>query len=164
MTGAEPLPYRIAVLCDLRDERDRVLLLHRARNPNKGLYSPIGGKLETSIGESPTQCAKREILEEADIEVDISDLRLMGIISEAAYEGQSHWLLFVYRVTRPVDVRTGPMDEGTLEWHPLETIESLPMPESDRLVLWPMIREWESGVTCVHIDCTQPQMIWSREQ
>ncbi|MHC4976254.1 MAG: NUDIX hydrolase [Planctomycetota bacterium] len=164
MPDDQTLPYKIAVLCDLRDSDGRVLMLHRARDPNKGLYSPIGGKLETTIGESPTQCARREIMEEAAIDVPIENLQLMGIISEAAYEGQAHWLLFVYRVTHPVEVSTGPMDEGTLDWHPLEEIDSLPMPESDRLVLWPMIRQWDSGVTCVHIDCTKPQMEWVREQ
>lgn len=32
------LPYRIAVLCYLYDERGRVLLLHRRKSPNAGLY------------------------------------------------------------------------------------------------------------------------------
>ena len=55
----EPLPYKIAVLCYLFDREGRVLLLHRERPPNRGLYSPVGGKLEQSLGESPTACAIR---------------------------------------------------------------------------------------------------------
>lgn len=51
------LPYKIACLCDLRDKDDNVLLLHRIKAPNKGLCSPIGGKLEMQLGESPAQCA-----------------------------------------------------------------------------------------------------------
>ena len=42
---SRPLPYKIAVLCDLRDESGRVLLIRRAKPPNQGLYSMIGGKL-----------------------------------------------------------------------------------------------------------------------
>ena len=49
----QQLPYRIAVLCYVYDDDGRVLLLHRAQSPNLGMYSPIGGKLEVSIGESP---------------------------------------------------------------------------------------------------------------
>ena len=110
------LPYRLACLCDLRDERGRVLLLHRLKAPNKDLYSPIGGKLDMAIGESPAQCARREILEEAGIDVPIDRLHLMGLISEAGYEGSGHWLLFYYRVLGPVEVETGPMNEGRLEF------------------------------------------------
>jgi len=117
MTTASAIPYRIAVLCDLRDADGRVLLIRRAKSPNKGMCSPIGGKLETSIGESPARCAQREIHEEAGIEVPIERLRLSGVISEQAYENETHWLLFLYRVIGPVEVQEGPMDEGILEWH-----------------------------------------------
>ncbi len=47
------LPFRIAVLCYLYDDAGNVLLLHRSKAPNEGMYSPIGGKLESSWGESP---------------------------------------------------------------------------------------------------------------
>ena len=164
MPNEHILPHKIAVLCDLRDDQGRVLLLHRAKDPNKGLYSPIGGKLETATGESPTQCAQREIREEAGINIPIEDLKLIGIISEKAYEGQTHWLLFVFRAIKPVRVKTGPMDEGSLDWHHHDTIASLPVPESDRLVLWPMIQNWTTGVDCIHIDCTGPSMTWEIEQ
>ena len=41
-----PLPYKIAVLCYLFDERGRVLLLYRRKPPNRDLYSSVGGKLD----------------------------------------------------------------------------------------------------------------------
>ena len=43
------LPYRIAVLCYLwnhEEDQERLLMLHRAKAPNLGMYSPIGGKVE----------------------------------------------------------------------------------------------------------------------
>ena len=154
------LPYKLACLCDLRDDQGRILLLRRLRAPNQGLCSPIGGKLDMAIGESPAQCAQREIHEEAGIELPIERLHLMGLISEQAFEGKGHWLLFLYRVLGPVDVPEHDMPEGRLEWHRPEDIESLPLPPTDREVIWPLIRKHEKldtgerpGFFAVHIDC-----------
>ena len=149
------LPYKIAVLCDLRDGAGRVLLLKRAKAPNKGLYSPIGGKLETGLGESPSQCARREILEEAGIDVPIERLRLTLMVSEQAYEGETHWLMFVYRVEGAVEVAAGEMDEGELEWVEPGDLEGLPMPETDAMFIWPALREHEGGFAAIHIDCRE---------
>ena len=165
------LPYRLACLCDLRDAQGRVLLLRRAKSPNNGLCSPIGGKLDTALGESPAQCARREIREEAGLDIPIENLCLIGLVSEQAYEGQGHWLMFVYRVTTPVDVEPHEIDEGTLEWFQPAQIDSLPLPETDRHIIWPLIRANQNagqndspGFFAVHIDCTTNPMSWRVEQ
>jgi 8-oxo-dGTP diphosphatase len=93
--SAANLPYRIAVLVFLEDISGRHLLMLRAKPPNQGIWSPIGGKLETATGESPHECAVRETREETRHEVTTADLHLFGMIAEKAYEGQSHWLLFL---------------------------------------------------------------------
>ncbi|GJQ31088.1 MAG: hypothetical protein HBSAPP03_29720 [Phycisphaerae bacterium] len=176
--GSDPaMPYRIACLCDLRDAQGRVLLLHRRKNPNKDMYSPIGGKLDVVSGESPAQCARREILEEAGIDVPLSRLHLIGLVSETAYEGHGHWLMFVYRVLGPVWVEPREMNEGRLDWHPLGALATLPVPESDRDVLWPLIERADGkgtighevggrrpGFFAVHIDCTGGRMTWAVEE
>jgi 8-oxo-dGTP diphosphatase len=168
MTGpAGPLPYRLACLCDLRDQRGRVLLLRRLREPNRGLCSPIGGKLDMTTGESPAQCAQREIREETGLEVPIERLHLLGLISEAAYEGRGHWLLFYYRVLGPVWVEPHDMPEGRLEWFEPDQIESLPLPETDRRIIWPLVRRHDGerpGFFVVHIDCRDGGMKWQVEQ
>jgi len=160
----EALPYRIAVLCYLFDEQGRVLLLHRAKPPNLDLYSPIGGKLEQHLGESPTQCAIREIREEADIEVTAADLHLAGIVSECSYEGRGHWLIFCYEVTRPVRVVRTHLSEGRLEWHPLDQVMDLSIPETDRRIIWPAFIEHRGGFFMVHIDCSGDELRWRVEQ
>ena len=160
----QPLPYRIAVLCELRDAQGRHLLIHRRRSPNKDLYSPIGGKLDVETGESPTQCARREIMEEAGIDVPIERLRLKGMISEAAFEGTGHWLIFWYRVEGFVEVEEQEIPEGLLEWRSPEEITDLPVPDTDRRILWPLVIEHEDGFFAVHVDCTQPELRWSVEQ
>jgi len=160
----EPLPYKIAVLCDLRDAQGRVLLIHRTRSPNKGLYSPIGGKLETAVGESPAQCAQREIHEEAGIEVPLERLRLRLVVSEQAYEGQTHWLMFVYRVLGAVEAPEREIPEGRLEWRRLEELKDLPMPETDALHIWPAIRSHEDGFATLHIDCRVRPILGALQQ
>ncbi|MBL0928127.1 MAG: NUDIX domain-containing protein [Phycisphaerales bacterium] len=157
--------YKIAVLCDLRDRRGRLLLIKRAKDPNKGLYSPIGGKLDTALGESPAQCARREILEEASLDIPIDRLRLTGIISERGYEGKTNWLMFWYRALDPVDLHEHEINEGSLEWHALADIPSLPLPDTDRRVIWPhVLRHDPDGFFAVHIDCTGDEIRWSTEQ
>lgn len=166
------MPYRLACLCDLRDEHGRILLLDRVRSPNKGLCSPIGGKLDLHTGESPAQCAQREIHEEAGIHLPIDRLHLGGLISEAAFEGHGHWLMFYYRVLGPVRVDAMEIPEGRLRWHEPDTIDSLPVPQTDREIIWPLIRQCESppgsdalpGFFAVHIDCTGKQLRWEVEQ
>lgn len=165
------LPYKIACLCDLRDKDGRVLLLHRIKAPNKGLCSPIGGKLEMATGESPMQSAVREIKEEAGIDVPIERVHLGGLIAETAFEGKGHWLLFYFRVLGPVEVETGVMNEGELRWHDPDTIESLPLPATDREIIWPMIRKHERsgpggtpGFFSLHIDCRGDSLTWTVEQ
>lgn len=160
----ESLPYRIAVLAYLFDEQGRLLLLHRAKPPNFELYSPIGGKLEQHLGESPTTCAIREIKEEADIDVTADDLHLTGIVSERSYEGQGHWLLFCYEVTRPVQVDRTELDEGRLEWHPVEKVMELSIPETDRRIIWPAFLEHRGGFFAVHIDCSGAELVWTIQQ
>lgn len=159
-------PYKIAVLCDLRDAAGRVLLLRRAKDPNKGMYSPIGGKLDMALGESPAQCARREIEEEAGIDVPIERLKLRGIVSEHGYQGQTNWLMFWYRVTGAVEVEEREIREGQLVWKPLEALDSLEIPETDRRIIWPAVREHdrEGGFFTIHVECCGPELRWWTEQ
>lgn len=114
-------------------------------------------------------CAKREIEEEAGIEVPIQDLHLLGIVAERAYEGAGHWLMFVYRVIPPVVVAEREIREGRLGWFEESEITGLPLPETDRKVIWPLIRANEGrdggphGFFSVHIDCTD-ELRWMVEQ
>ncbi len=155
------LPYKIAVLCYLYDTQGRLLLLHRRKPPNRDLYSPIGGKLEASQGEGPHECALREIREEASIELRADEIKLISIVSERAYEGHEHWLIFLFEALRPIDPNEIPhqeFDEGRLEWHRVEDIENLPIPQTDRDVMWPSVCKHRGGFFMVHIDCSETPM------
>lgn len=163
-------PYKIAVLCDLRDDQGRLLLIKRAKDPNKGLHSPIGGKLDTASGESPAMCARREIHEEAGIDVPIERLHLGGLISEHGYQGQTNWLMFWYRVLGPVAVTPHTIREGDLEWHALSEFDRLALPETDRRIIWPLVHQHDAaaprrpGFFAVHVECVGDELAWSVEQ
>lgn len=72
------IPYTI---CFVRCE-DSVLMLLRSRPPNAGLWKGIGGKI--SPGETPLGCVRREVLEEADIDLPKDGPRFAGIVRWAA--------------------------------------------------------------------------------
>lgn len=159
------LPYRIAVLCYLYDHDGNQLLLHRVKPPNADMYSPIGGKLELEIGEGPHDCAIREIREETGLEIPPEDIHLTGVVSECAYEGQTHWLMYMFEIMRPighVELQWEHFDEGRLEWISADKIQDLPIPETDRSIIGPLIQEHRGGgFFMVHIDCSQQPMTWT---
>ena len=88
------------------------LLMERAQEPNRGLWSPCGGKLRADAGESPYACACREAGEEIGLKIGPSDLHLTGIVSEHGYEGEHHWLMFLFEVTRRLEVLPPAHREG----------------------------------------------------
>jgi 8-oxo-dGTP diphosphatase len=161
---SDPLPYKIAVLCYLFDEDGRLLLLHRVRPPNQDLYSPVGGKLEQAIGESPTACAIREIHEETGLTVTAQQLHLTGIVSESRFEDSCHWLMYLYEVTHPVDLKPMTIDEGSLDWHEPDALSGLSIPQTDREVIWPLFWQYRRRFFMAHIDCTDNQLRWCIEQ
>jgi 8-oxo-dGTP diphosphatase len=157
------LPYKIAVLCYLYDEDGCLLLLHRNKAPNAGMYSPIGGKLEMAEGEGPHECAVREIYEEAGLRVPPEDVRLCGIVSERGYEGQTHWMIFLFELQRAVrreEVREMHFNEGRLEWVATGKVHELPIPETDQKFMWPLVKSHRGGFFMVHIDCSTQPMTW----
>ena len=160
----DPFPYKIAVLCYLFDEEDRVLLIHRRRPPNLGLYSPIGGKLKITEGESPGKCAVREIEEETGLRINGRDLHLAGIVSEADYEDRNHWLMFLYEVIRPVQVDRRTCGEGQLEWHAREAVAQLAIPRTDQEVIWPLFWSYRGRFFSVHINCRGGDLNWHQDQ
>ena len=163
LAPAHAMPYQIAVLCYLYDPAKRLLLLRRNKMPNKDFFSPIGGKLEITTGESPHQCAVREIDEETGISLQPNDVELRGIISEESYENTNHWLIFLYEVKRhiePDEIKDYEMDEGTLEWVNYDKVAQSDIPETDRRILWPLIQEHQDGFFMAHVRCDGPELEW----
>lgn len=160
-----PLPYRISTLLYCFNERDEVLLLQRAQEPNRGLWSPPGGKLKTDLGESPYACACREAHEELDIRIAPGDLRLTGLVSEHGYAGQAHWLMFLFEVRPRLGVLPAPHREGTFAFFPRPSLADLPLPETDRDQLWPLFWKHRGGFFAAHCHChPDGRYDWSLEE
>jgi 8-oxo-dGTP diphosphatase len=153
------LAYKIAVLVFLENEAGDHLLLLRAKPPNLGVWSPIGGKLETAIGESPFECAVRETREETGFEIETSDLHLFAMIAEKAYEGESHWLMFLFRCRRPVTALPPEISEGKFGFFSRAQIDALPIPETDRTALWPIFDRYRDRFVALKADCAPGQPV-----
>ncbi|MBS0633187.1 MAG: NUDIX domain-containing protein [Verrucomicrobia bacterium] len=147
------LSYKIAVLVFLENEQGEHLLLLRAKPPNFGVWSPIGGKLETGIGESPFECAIRETAEETGFAVTLDDLHLFAMIAEKAYEGQSHWLMFLFRCRKPISALPPDIKEGKFGFFSRAAIETLAIPETDRTALWPIFDQYRDRFVALRADC-----------
>jgi 8-oxo-dGTP diphosphatase len=145
--------YRIATLIFIRNEAGHLLLLKRSRKPNLGVWSPIGGKLDTASGESPVECAIRETAEETGLRVQASDLQLFSYIAEKGYEGEDHWLLFLFDCLKPIPSLPAEIDEGVFGFHREEDLGMLPLPETDARLLWPLYLKRRDGLIGMRVDC-----------
>ncbi|MFN7138044.1 MAG: NUDIX hydrolase [Limisphaerales bacterium] len=147
------LPYKIATLLYVFNEQDEVLLLERANDPNRGCWSPCGGKLKTDIGESPYACACREAEEEMGLKIKPTDLHLTGIVSEHGYQGNAHWLMFLFEVK--VRLKECPPEhrEGLFRFFPAAELPILKMPATDLEQIWPMFWKHRGGFFSVHCHC-----------
>ena len=139
-------------------------MLHRTREPNAGLYSPPGGKLEQAEGESPLACALRELEEEVGVAAAPGDLHLTGLISERGFDDGKHYLMFLYELTHPVTLAEQSFGEGRLEWHEPGALSGLSIPRTDREVIWPLFWRYRGSFFSAHIDCTGASLTWRLEQ
>jgi len=152
-TAAVALPYKISTLLYCFNERDEVLLLERRKEPNRGLWSPCGGKLKMETGESPYICACREAEEEIGLSISPVHLHLTGIVSEHGYEGQAHWLMFLFELTEKLAKLPPPHDEGRFSFFSRDALKGLALPQTDREQIWPLFWRHRGGFFAAHCHC-----------
>lgn len=151
--AAVPLPYKIATLLYCFNEKDEVLLLERAQEPNLGLWSPCGGKLRTEVGESPYACARREAQEELGLEFSLPDFHLTGLVSEHGYQGQSHWLMFLFELKKRLTTLPPPHREGRFQFFARDALPVLKIPQTDLEQIWPWFWQHRGGFFAAHCHC-----------
>ncbi len=149
------LPYRVATLLYCFSDRDEVLLLERAQEPNLGLWSPCGGKLKMYLGESPYVCACREAREEMGLDIAPGDLHLTGLVSEHGYQGREHWLMFLFEVRRRLTACPPVHEEGRFEFFARTDLPSLKLPVTDRERIWPWFWQHRGGFFAAHCHCLE---------
>lgn len=109
-------------------------MLHRIKKANdmhQGKWNGLGGKFNP--GESPEDCAIREVREESGL--TMLNPRLRGIITFPAFDSQEEdWYAFLFTA----DTFTGELidsPEGILRWIPDDQLLDLPLWEGDRIFL-----------------------------
>jgi 8-oxo-dGTP diphosphatase len=116
----------LATLCYVR-QNGKTLMIHRVKKENdmhQGKWNGLGGKLEP--GETPEECAVREIYEESGLRVSRLDFK--GMITFPGFSDDVDWYTFVFAA----DEFEGELidsPEGDLAWI-----------ENDKLLdleLWP---------------------------
>ena len=107
------------------------LMLHRVKKKNdinKDKWIGIGGKFE--LGETPFECARREIMEEVGVEVP--NIRYRGIVT---FVLNSDFVEYMHLFSS--DGYEGKIkdncDEGNLEWVKKEDVRNLPIWEGDKI-------------------------------
>jgi 8-oxo-dGTP diphosphatase len=150
---SSPLPFKISALIFIRNAAGEHLLIQRVKAPNKGCWSPIGGKLDMQIGESPYECARREAEEEVGLKLADQDLHCFGYISEKSYEGASHWLMFLFDCRISTNSLPSAIDEGHFEFFSREAIDQLNIPATDHTLVWPYFDQYHESFIGLRANC-----------
>jgi 8-oxo-dGTP pyrophosphatase MutT (NUDIX family) len=110
-------------------------------------------------------CACREAAEEVGIQITPEEARLTGIITEVGYEGNAHWLMFLFEITTKLKSVPLPHREGMFAFYSRQALASLALPKTDREMIWPLFWKHRGGffaARCVTVAGKPNQ--WTLEQ
>ncbi|MCF6269959.1 MAG: 8-oxo-dGTP diphosphatase [Melioribacteraceae bacterium] len=109
---------------------DKTLMLYRNKKENdyhEGKWNGLGGKFE--LGESPEECAIRELEEESGLIA--KKLQLKGHITFPMFDGKDDWYVFVFTIPE-FEGELIECSEGHLEWIPNAELTKLNLWEGDK--------------------------------
>ncbi|PAW85681.1 MAG: NUDIX hydrolase, partial [Opitutia bacterium Tous-C2FEB] len=89
--------------------------------------------------------------------VATTDLHLFGMISEKGYEGQSHWLMFLFDCRKPLAGLPATIDEGKFGFFSRAEVETTAIPDTDRILLWPIFDQHRRGFIAYRAECDPGQ-------
>jgi 8-oxo-dGTP diphosphatase len=112
-------------------------------------------------GESPYICACREAMEEIGMPLTPRDLHLTGLVSECGYEGNAHWLMFLFEVKPRLQNLPPPIQEGEFQFFDAAAIPSLNIPKTDAEQIWPLFWKHRGGFFSAHCRCLYGEHRWS---
>ncbi len=119
----------------LSPDRKKTLLVHRIKRQEDlhyGKYNGLGGKMES--GEDIVSCIHREIVEEAGIVCE--DTQLRGTINWEGFGGDGEdWFGFIFLIQKFSGTPFRSNTEGDLLWKKVSELNTLPMWEGDRFFL-----------------------------
>lgn len=123
---------KLATLCYVR-RAGQTLMVHRIKKENdmhQGKWNGLGGKLEP--GETPEECAIREIREESGLTV--TRLTLKGFLTFPGFANEEDWYAFVF-IAECLPGELTDSAEGYLKWIDNDKLLELNLWEGDRIFL-----------------------------
>lgn len=119
-------------------------MVHRVKKTQDmhlGKWNGLGGKLEP--GETPEECARREIREESGL--GVSTLLFKGLLTFPGFANDEDWYAFVF-VAQAEEGELIDSPEGDLAWVENEKLSKLVLWEGDRIFIpWLDQPGWFSG-------------------
>ena len=115
--------------------QSKLLIVKRANEPAKGLWSVPGGVVE--LGEQLHEALRREVREETGLEVDVERLldAVDNIVFDAEDRIQYHYVLLDYLCRLRGGVLKAADDVHEIQWISLEALQSLPItPTLNRVI------------------------------
>lgn len=126
------MAVKLATLCYVR-RAGHTLMLHRIKKANdmhQGKWNGLGGKLEP--GETPEECAAREILEESGLQIEAPVFR--GMIVFPQFNNGDDWITYIF-VIEQFSGTLIDSAEGVLAWIPDGELLDLNLWPGDRIFL-----------------------------
>lgn len=123
---------KLATLCYVVKD-NKTLMLYRNKKENdyhQGKWNGLGGKFE--LGETPEECAIREIKEEAGLSV--KSLAMKGFITFPLFDGKDDWYVFLF-VINDFEGELIDSAEGKLEWIENNELLDLNLWDGDKIFI-----------------------------
>jgi 8-oxo-dGTP diphosphatase len=125
---------KLATLCYVFDKKNNsTLMIYRNKKQNdfhEGKWNGLGGKFE--LGESPEECAIREIEEESGLKV--KSIKMRGFITFPLFDGKDDWYVFLFTADQ-CEGELIDSPEGKLEWIPNENLTKIGLWDGDKIFI-----------------------------
>jgi 8-oxo-dGTP diphosphatase len=125
---------KLATLCYVMDKKNnKTLMIHRVKKKDdyhQGKWNGLGGKFDK--GESPEDCAIREVYEESGLK--IKNPRMHGFITFPNFDGVYDWYVFIF-TSDEFEGNIIDSKEGNLEWIPNNKLMDLNLWDGDKIFM-----------------------------
>ncbi|MEU6990348.1 NUDIX domain-containing protein [Streptomyces sp. NPDC046465] len=130
MTAREVFTADVVVL-----SRDgHVLLVERSKPPFKGYWALPGGHVDP--GESALAAAARELAEETGVEVDVRDLRRVGVFDALGRDPRGRYVTAAFLTVLPAGAPLSAGDDAAAAaWWPLDGLPMLAFDHAEILAV-----------------------------